>query len=89
MKQSFRERLKPVKVSFDTFTGWSDRGYMIIKGSKSHSKDANGIPLFSNDQVKPRPKNYSFRNYGADEDWDGLAYCMSEEDLLGHFPGDA
>lgn len=78
MTQSFRRKLRPVKVSLDTFNGWSDKGYSIIKGSKAVSRDANGAPLFSNDQVRPKKKRYYVPNDREDWDWDNLLDGLSE-----------
>jgi len=43
-----------------TFSDWSEKGYLIIKGSKSIGKDKNGKHLFSNEQVK---QNHHINRY--------------------------
>jgi len=35
-----------------SFHEWSDAGYQIIKGSRSRFRDEDGIPQFTQDQVR-------------------------------------
>jgi hypothetical protein len=51
----------------DSYDGWKAKGYYVMKGEKSHSRDANGICLFTEEQVaKIVPKTYSDLRYRDD-----------------------
>lgn len=50
------------KIEKRTFNDWSERGYLIKKGSKSVGRNERGECLFSSDQVTK--KGY----FGDDED---------------------
>lgn len=39
-----------------TFQAWSDDGYKIVKGSKHVGRNADGVCLFSSDQVEKLPR---------------------------------
>lgn len=56
-----------------TFNDWSKAGYKIIKGSKSESRNADGIPLFIEKQVIPAPRTawQGYYNIGDEEQDDG------------------
>lgn len=52
-------------MKYLSFDEWSKLGYSIIKGSKSHKKDSNGIALFNEEQVKK--DNYRSRYEDIDD----------------------
>ena len=56
-----------------TFNQWSKLGFKIIKGSKSKSRNSEGVPLFTKDQVELSIFNY-------DDEY--------ERELDQHFMGD-
>ena len=63
------------KAGYRTFNEWSNAGYRIIKGSKSHSRNSDGVCLFHESQVMIpdedlKRKDAIWDSYEGDDDDD-------------------
>lgn len=51
-KKAFVQEKSDNGLEYHSYTEWQDLGYHVIYGQKSHKRDSNGIPLFSEEQVE-------------------------------------
>lgn len=72
--------MKTKQLELRTFQDWSNAGYKILKGSKHVKRNANGIPLFSNEQVTYTRTSY----HGQGEEGDESFGCDFDPDLPGN-----
>jgi len=51
-------------MQWNTFDGWQENGYCVIKGEKSVLRcPISGLPLFNNDQVREmRSHDYDYQD---------------------------
>lgn len=67
-----------------TFQAWSDDGYKIIKGSKHVGRNADGVCLFSADQVEKLPRSRRAYSHDPDAEADELVEAFGEDGLDGN-----
>lgn len=72
---------------FNTYAGWNNAGYYILKGEKSRLRDPDtDEPLFSENQVEEKKTSYKNNSFDPDSDdddyntWEPWDYDYHNED---------
>lgn len=60
--------MKITSPELRTFNDWSNDGFKILKGTKSAQRNAQGIPLFSAEQVTKTGCTYIGQGEDGDEE---------------------
>lgn len=62
MSRKKKQKPEPVIEVF-TFDEWKARGFHVNKGEKSTSRNADGVCVFTRQQVSENTKKYTLREY--------------------------